>query len=174
MSDILSKATQRLSQTKDFFMGKIAMAIHWDPNSTYFPLRKDLPKIRGAPDDAAWVWGEDDYVGRLNLLTPARVKAAAAEVKTGEMARLDLPLDIPSQPAFGREKFEHSIKVLTKGVAYDDLYTLNVGLLLFPYYSKISFVDLSVDSEWHPMGWFPPHSPHTNQDVLQWHQSVRH
>jgi hypothetical protein len=139
MSDILSKATQRLSQTKDFFMGKMAMAIPWDPNSTYFPLRKDLPKIHGAPDDAAWVWGEDDYVGRLNLLTPARVKAAAAEIKTGEMARLDLPLDIPSQPAFGREKFEHSIKVLTKGVAYDDLYTLNVGPLAFPYSSKVSF-----------------------------------
>ena len=132
MSDILSKATQRLSQTKDFFMGKTAMAIPWDPNSTYFPLRKDLPKIRGAPDDAAWVWGEDDNIGRLNLLTPARVKAAASEIKTGEMTRLDLPLDTPKQPAFGREKFEHSIKVLAENVAYDDVYTLNVGPSIHP------------------------------------------
>jgi len=106
-------------------MGKMAMAIPWDPNSTYFPVRKDLPKIRGAPEDAAWVWGEDDYVGRLNLLTPARVKAAASEIKTGEVARLDLPLDTPTQPAFGREKFEHTIKVLAEGIAYDDLYSLN-------------------------------------------------
>ena len=121
-----------MSQTKDFFMGKVAMAIPWDPNSTYFPLRKDLPKIHGAPDDAAWVWGDDDYVGRLNLLTPARVKAAAVEIKTGEKARLDLPLDVPSQPAFGREKFEHSIKALVEGVAYDDLYTLNVGAPSIP------------------------------------------
>jgi hypothetical protein len=43
------------------------------------------------------------------------------------MARLDLPLDTPNQPAFGREKFEHSIKVLAENIAYDDLYTLNVG-----------------------------------------------
>lgn len=127
MSDILSKANQRLSQTRDFFMGKMAMVVPWDPNSSYFPLRKDLPKIRGAPEDAAWVWGEDDYVGRLNLLTPARVKAAASEIKTGEMARLDLPLDIPQQPAFRREKFEHSIKVLAENIAYDDIYHLNVG-----------------------------------------------
>jgi hypothetical protein len=127
MSDILSKASQRLSQTKDFFMGKMAMNIPWDPNSTYFPLRKALPKIPGAPEDAAWVWGENDYVGRLNLLTPARVKAAAAEIKTGEMARLDLPLDTPQQPAFGREKFEHSIKVIVENIAYDDIYHLNVG-----------------------------------------------
>ena len=132
MSDILSKANQRLSQTKDFFLGKMAMTIPWDPNSTYFPQRKDLPKIRGAPEDAAWVWGEDDNVGRLNLLTPARVKAAASEIKTGEMARLDLPLDIPKQPAFGREAFEHKIKVITEGVAYDDLYTLNVGSTMDP------------------------------------------
>lgn len=88
-------------------MGKTPMAIPWHANATSFPLRKDLPKIPGAPEDAAWVWGEEDYIGRLNLLTPARVEAAAVEIKTGEMARLDLPLDIPKQPAFGREKFEH-------------------------------------------------------------------
>jgi hypothetical protein len=126
MSDILSKANQRLSQTRDSFMGKMAMAIPWDPNSTYFPLRKDLPKIRGALEDAAWVWVKDDYVGRLNLLTSFRVKAAASEIKTGEMARLDLPLDTSQQPAFGGEKFEHSIKVLTENIAYDDIYHLNV------------------------------------------------
>jgi hypothetical protein len=126
MSDILSKANQRLNQTKEYFMGKMALEIPWDPHSTYFPLRKDLPRIPGAPEDAAWVWGENDYVGRLNLLTPARVKAAASEIKTGEMARLDLPLDTPQQPAFGREKFEHSIKVIVENISYDDIYHLNV------------------------------------------------
>lgn len=63
-----------------------------DPNSTSFPLRKDLPSIPGAPQDAAWFWGKDDQIGRLNLLTPTRVKNAAGEIKTGEMARMDLPL----------------------------------------------------------------------------------
>ena len=89
------------------------------------PTRKDLPRLPGAPEDAAWVWGTNDNVGRLNLLTPTRVKAAAAEIKTGEMARLDLPLNVPEQPAFGREKFEHKIKPLLEGVAYDDTYSLN-------------------------------------------------
>ena len=71
------------------------------------------------------VWGKDDFVGRLNLLTPTRVKAASAEVKTGEMARTDLPTNVPEQPAFGRETFQHKIKVLRENMAYDDLYTMN-------------------------------------------------
>jgi hypothetical protein len=34
----------------------------WNPNNTRFPSQKDLPKLPGAPDGAAWVWGEDDQV----------------------------------------------------------------------------------------------------------------
>lgn len=34
----------------------------WNPDSTRFPSRKELPKLPGAPEDAAWVWGEDDAV----------------------------------------------------------------------------------------------------------------
>ncbi|KAH3421603.1 hypothetical protein KXW09_001236 [Aspergillus fumigatus] len=84
----------------------------WDPSCTRFPSRKELPTLTGAPEGAAWVWGEDD-------------SAAAAEIQTGEMVRLDLPLNVPETPAFGREAFQHKIKLLVEGVAYDDTYTLN-------------------------------------------------
>jgi len=36
-----------------------------------------------------------------------------------------LPLDVPKQPAFGRERFHHEIKTLVKDLAYDDKYSLN-------------------------------------------------
>ncbi|KAI9679205.1 MAG: hypothetical protein M1817_005224 [Caeruleum heppii] len=36
-----------------------------------------------------------------------------------------LPLDVPKVPAFAREEFQHEIKTLTDGIAYDDLYHLN-------------------------------------------------
>jgi hypothetical protein len=35
----------------------------WNPNNTQFPSIKDLPKLAGAPEGAAWVWGENDEVG---------------------------------------------------------------------------------------------------------------
>ncbi|EHY54209.1 hypothetical protein HRR83_008219 [Exophiala dermatitidis] len=126
MADSLSNAGRRLGQLKESILGKTASEIPFDPEATSFPTRKNLPKIVGAPDEAAWVWGKDDNIGRLNLLTPARVKAAAAsEIRTGEMARLDLPLNVPAQPAFGRQKFEHKIIELFEDVVFDDIYHMN-------------------------------------------------
>ncbi|CAK1358560.1 hypothetical protein CB0940_06845 [Cercospora beticola] len=97
----------------------------WNPDSKSFPTIHELPAIPDAPKYAAWFWGKDDFLGRLNLLTPTRVKAAAAEIRTGEMARTDLPLNVPQQPAFGRQQFKHEIKPLRKDYAYDDVYSLN-------------------------------------------------
>jgi hypothetical protein len=41
------------------------------------------------------------------------------------MICLNLPLDVPKVPAFGREEFKHEIKTLSEGIAYDDKYQLN-------------------------------------------------
>ncbi|KAI9815801.1 MAG: hypothetical protein M1827_002197 [Pycnora praestabilis] len=121
-----SAAGQRLTQIKDFLtFNKTAMTIPFDPDSTKFPSRKELPVIPGAPKDCAWVWGENDYLGRLNLLTPTRVAAASKEIRTGEMVSLNLPLNVPDVPAFGRETFEHEIKTLVEEIVYDDKYKLN-------------------------------------------------
>ena len=38
---------------------------------------------------------------------------------------MNLPLDVPAWPAFGREAFEHKIKTVLPNLVYDDLYTLN-------------------------------------------------
>ncbi|CAG7916499.1 unnamed protein product [Penicillium olsonii] len=113
------------SQKPDTMTAQIADQLPWNPNNASFPTRKNLPKLPGAPEDAAWVWGKDDQLGRLNLLTPQRVKASAAEIETGEMLRLDLPLTVPETPAFDREVFQHNIKPLIEGIAYDDTYTMN-------------------------------------------------
>lgn len=92
MTDSKATAQSRLGQVKDFLtMNKSATTIPFDPNSTKFPLRKDVPQAPYSPPGVptAWVWGETDFIGRLNLLTSTRVKAAAAsEIKTGEMVSL--------------------------------------------------------------------------------------
>lgn len=126
MTDERSPTQRRLTQIKDFLtMTKTATTIPWDPDSTKFPTRQELPSIPGAPKDAAWVWGDDDYIGRLNLLTPTRVAAAAKEIRTGEIVPVNLPLNVPEQPAFHRETFSHTIKPLASGYAYDDVYHMN-------------------------------------------------
>jgi hypothetical protein len=63
-----STASLRLTQIKDFLtMNKTATTIPWDPDSTKFPTRKELPQIPGAPPEAAWVWGDSDYVRPTEL-----------------------------------------------------------------------------------------------------------
>ncbi|MBH1964098.1 MAG: cyclase family protein [Comamonadaceae bacterium] len=44
-------------------------------------------------------FGEDDQLGRLNLLTPDRVREAAAEIREGISFSLSLPLDYPGGTA---------------------------------------------------------------------------
>ncbi len=54
------------------------------------------------PDGSTWgEFGEDDQggvVGRLNLLTPEKVRQGAAEIREGRVFSLSLPLDCPSRP----------------------------------------------------------------------------
>lgn len=50
------------------------------------------------PEGSNWGdFGEDDQLGRLNLITDARRRAAVAEVREGRCFSLSLPLDLPSQ-----------------------------------------------------------------------------
>ena len=63
-----STAQSRLAQIKDFLtMNKTATTIPFNPDSTKFPRRKDVPIVKYAPEGVptAWVWGENDMVNDL-------------------------------------------------------------------------------------------------------------
>lgn len=48
------------------------------------------------PEGSNWGdFGDDDQLGRLNLITPERVRAAAQEIREGRSFCLSLPLDYP-------------------------------------------------------------------------------
>ena len=54
------------------------------------------PRWKRRPEGSTWGdWGPDDQLGRLNLITPDKVKRAVAEVKEGLSFCLSLPLDYP-------------------------------------------------------------------------------
>jgi kynurenine formamidase len=54
------------------------------------------PRWTRRPDGSTWGdWGPDDQLGRLNLLTPDRIRAAVHEVREGIAFCLSLPLDHP-------------------------------------------------------------------------------
>ena len=48
------------------------------------------------PDGSTWGdWGDDDELGRINLLTPEKVLQGVREVQAGISFCLSLPLDFP-------------------------------------------------------------------------------
>ena len=84
------------------------------------PRWRDLPEVAGTLARSAWgVFGSDDELGTVNLLTPERAVDAAALVRTGATYRLDLPIDQPSPPFFGREPVHHEVFALSPNVLDD-------------------------------------------------------
>jgi hypothetical protein len=101
------------------------MRLNPDGDSSVFPKRANLPVVPGTPAGSAWFWGGNDELGRLNLLTPQRISKATQEnVKKGDVISLNLPLDVPSPPFFGRKPFRHEIKSIGNG-AFDDETAMN-------------------------------------------------
>lgn len=168
-----TSAQNRLAQVKHLIVGKKqdAKSIPWDPDNTSFPSRREIVAAAGQPNGAVWVWGSDDFCGRLNLLTPTRIKAAAAEIRTGETAALDLPSHIPETPAFGRETFQHEIKALVEGkVETINNHRKKLQLIVRPGLRRHLPPEHTIR---HTMGRIPPCRAPTDHDVLQQHPVQR-
>jgi kynurenine formamidase len=74
------------------------------------PTYDQLPVKDGAPPHSTWgLWGDDDELGCLNLLTQERTAAAAKLVRTGEAFPLNLRIDRPDPPLYGRGSVKHTI-----------------------------------------------------------------
>ena len=90
-------------------------------DATNLPSYAELPVKAGAPEGSAWgLFGGDDQLGCLNLLTPDRVVAAAKLVRKGAVFPLNLRIDEPNPPLFGRGSVKHTLIDLGGGVARDD------------------------------------------------------
>jgi kynurenine formamidase len=68
----------------------------------------ERPRYADLPDGCAWEV-LDPSLGSLELLTADRVAAAAQLVRTGRRFSLDLPINQPDPPFFGREPVQHTV-----------------------------------------------------------------
>ncbi|HKX30203.1 MAG TPA: cyclase family protein [Blastocatellia bacterium] len=86
------------------------------PDFDSLPIKPEYP-----PHSAWGVFGDDDQIGTLNLLTPERVAAAARLVQRGEVFALNWELEQPNPPLFSRTVLQHTIKPRRHNV-FDDQY----------------------------------------------------
>lgn len=75
------------------------------------PAYSELPAFEKTGERHAWeFFPEDDELGTLNFLTPETVRAAAAEVRTGQIVSLSTTLDAIDPPlAESRHPFRHVV-----------------------------------------------------------------
>jgi hypothetical protein len=63
------------------------------------------------PEGSNWgEFGDDDQLGRLNLLTPENTRRAALEIREGLRFCLSLPLDVPSTAATNPRRLPPALK----------------------------------------------------------------
>jgi hypothetical protein len=68
------------------------------------------------PDNSTWGdYGPDDQLGRLNELTPAKVKQGIAEVKEGKTFCLSMPLDYPGGNVLNPRRHPPQIRPTRRG-----------------------------------------------------------
>lgn len=85
------------------------------------PSHAELPVDPRYPPGSAWgVFGDDDEVGTINLLTSERVRRGAGLVRRGSVFSLNWALEKPDPPILGRRNIEHRIIELHPGT--DDRY----------------------------------------------------
>ncbi len=83
------------------------------------PDYRDLQEVDGVK--VAWgVWGDDDVLGALTLLTAERAVRGAGLVRRGSVFPLDAPLDAIDPPMFSRHALDHRVHGFPGGNAFDD------------------------------------------------------
>lgn len=93
------------------------------------PPFESLPLRPGDPPFSAWgLYGLDDELGTLNLLTDHVVADAAREIRTGQRIGLDLPLDFAARPSHDRKPLTHTINRKDPRLVHDDELSFNTQI----------------------------------------------
>jgi hypothetical protein len=86
------------------------------------PTFDELPIKPGYPPHSAWgVFGDEDQIGTLKLLTPERIAAAARLIQQGQVFALNWELELPHPPLFNRATLRHTLNRRRQNV-FDDVY----------------------------------------------------
>jgi kynurenine formamidase len=90
------------------------------------PSYDDLPLADTGTRSGWGLFGADDSVGLINLLTAPRVIDAVASVRTGKVFALNAAVDFFSPPLFRRAAVRHDVAIVRDGAGLDDtLHALN-------------------------------------------------
>lgn len=86
------------------------------------PSYDELPVEPGKPPGSSWgLWGPDDVLGCLNLLTPERALRGAGCVRRGRVFPFNWDMRLPGPPLFGRAAVRHEVVWLRHEAGHDEV-----------------------------------------------------
>jgi len=85
------------------------------------PSFDELPNFHQYSGCAWAVWGEDDELGTVNLLTEKVVAEAGREIQLGKMINLNWPLNFPGKPMYDRQPPIHHIWIKSEATNDDSI-----------------------------------------------------
>lgn len=91
-------------------------------DGTALPRYDELPAGEAGGRLAWGVFGDGDGVGRMNLQTQDRVRAAAGLVRRGAVFSLNAPHDLITPPLFRRGAVRHTVFGRKPASGFDDVY----------------------------------------------------
>ena len=96
------------------------------PNMPELPPFSALPLVKDGPPGNAWhLFGPQDELGMLNLLTSENTALAAREIQDGGRVSVDLRLGHLTTPCFGRKPLRHEMWRKGERVVNDDMLEFN-------------------------------------------------
>ncbi len=97
------------------------------------------------PPGSTWGdWGDDDELGRINLLTPEKVLQGVREVRAGISFCLSLPLDFPGGTALNQRRYPPVLSP-TEDMDGNDGTFYNVPMRTMEKYGDPKYVDVWAD-----------------------------
>jgi kynurenine formamidase len=97
------------------------------------------------PEGSTWGnWGDDDELGRVNLLTPEKVLQGVAEVQAGISFCLSLPLDFPGGTALNQRRHPPVVRPTEDMDGTPDAF-YNVRMSEMPDWGDPKYVDVWAD-----------------------------
>ena len=97
------------------------------------------------PPGSTWGdWGDDDELGRINLIGPEQVLAGVREVQAGISFCLSLPLDFPGGTALNQRRYPPRLAP-TEDMDGNEATFFNVHMSEMPDYGDPKYVDVWAD-----------------------------
>jgi kynurenine formamidase len=97
------------------------------------------------PDGSTWGdWGDDDELGRINLLTPEKVLQGVREVEAGVTFCLSLPLDFPGGTALNQRRHPPKLAPTEEMDGRPSAF-YNVHMSTMPDFGDPKYVDVWAD-----------------------------